>query len=74
MSDLVRYILIAVGALLLLPGFCSLYFIFEIGRTPGNVFELGGLFIVVWGASFLITALGVWLIRTAVKRPSRPAA
>ena len=74
MSDLVRYILIAVGVLLLFPGLCSLYFIFEIGRTPGNMFDLGGLFIVTWGVSFVVAALGVWLIRTAVKRPSRPAA
>jgi hypothetical protein len=70
MSGLVRYILVAVGALLLLPGLCSLYFIFEFARTSGNVLDLGGLFLIVWGGTFIIAVLGVWLMRAALKKPA----
>ena len=61
MSDTVRYILVAVGALLLLPGLCSLYFIFEFARTSGNVLDFGGLFLVIWAGTFIIAALGVFM-------------
>ena len=74
MSGFVKFLLIFVGIALLLPGFCSLYFIFEIARTSGNMFDLGGLFVIVWGGTFIIAALGVWLIRTAVKQRSSPRA
>jgi hypothetical protein len=70
MSGLVRYILVGVGALLLLPGLCSLYFIFEFARTSGNVLDLGGLFLIVWGGTFIIAVLGVWLMRAALKKPA----
>lgn len=70
MSDTVRYILVAVGALLLLPGLCSLYFIFEFARTSGNVLEFGGLFLIIWVGTFIIAALGVWLMRAALKKPA----
>jgi hypothetical protein len=75
MSGFVKLLLIFVGIALLPPGFCSLYFIFEVIRTGDSIRgPNGGIFIAIWGASFIIAALGVWLVRTAVKQPSSPAA
>jgi hypothetical protein len=75
MSGFVKFLLIFVGIALLLPGFCSLYFIFELTRTGDSLRGANGILILtIWGASFVVAALGVWLVRTAVKQPCSPRA
>ncbi len=58
---------IIIGIILLLPGICSAGFMIMLlpGMTSNDAASLGAL----WLAGFAVSALGVWMIRSARKRP-----
>jgi hypothetical protein len=63
--------LIVFGALFLLPGLCSL--LFAIGALAdflqrGHADSFLGAFATLWAFCFAISALGIFMIRTARKR------
>jgi uncharacterized membrane protein YjjB (DUF3815 family) len=67
-----KFLLVVAGLILLLPGACSLYFIFEFLKNARNFGPGDGIVVAIWVVSLIVFALGVWLIRTAVKMPARP--
>jgi len=55
-------LMVIIGVFLLLPGVCALFFIFA-----GGFRETDSLFVMLWIASFLISAGGIWLIVKAFR-------
>jgi len=59
--------MIAIGAILLLPGLCSLFVMFSM--VPWNLNDpFLSLIVTIWAVCFLISAGGAWMIYAARKR------
>ena len=54
----------AAGALLLLPGLCSVFFVLSDLGSPADLLGTWP----VWAAGLVLGALGVWLLRVAIGR------
>ena len=54
-----------VGFIMLLPGLCSVIFIFYAASNPKGLLDSGalGFFVPLWVVCFAITAVGIFLIR-----------
>ena len=74
MPRFVKFLLVAAGFILLLPGACSLYFMFEFLRNARNLGPRDHVIVVIWVVTLVVAALGIWVIRTAAKLPVRPQA
>ncbi len=61
--------LLIIGAILLLPGLCAVFFARDMLTNPNVV--LGGL--IVWAAGLILGALGVWLYHSYSARPMMTA-
>lgn len=60
--------MILVGAILLLPGLCSLAVMgVVITSSPGDFFKEPGI-LFIWFVGLAIAAAGIWLIILAVRR------
>jgi len=63
-STSLTFLMVLAGLVLLLPGVCALYFI----KTSHSILDESPL-VPLWLGCFAISAVGIALIRRAVKRP-----
>jgi hypothetical protein len=72
-SGLPALVLGFLGALLLLPGLCSLFFMLNltIGGPPELARFVRTIAWVSWALSFIVGAFGIVLIRLAIRRARR---
>ena len=59
---LVTILMVIVGAFLLLPGVCALFFIFG-----GGFSGVDSSLVMLWMACFLVSAGGIWLLVKALR-------
>ena len=55
-------LMVIVGIVLLLPGFCALVFMTTGGFSSGDA-----MILTLWAVSFLISAGGIWLLISAFR-------